>query len=455
MNTRGNYDLGFVPHNSQDANYQTTIQSFTVSAEDIALFDSIPTLDISKPDFLLVSALVDTPELNPSEIVHYVFHTYGIPIPVNIFNKFVIVRDNEFVPAIVYESIRAILPSNPHYGENANNPTNYRMVCIRSVLPEEKIEIESICILFRHSKSSNYLYVIGSKYGGRYSFMNKVEPEVTVGGDCPIRMNLSLDDIDIMNINKSTIKGYESGSTNVKLALSMCSYFNPNGYYDIRITDSAIIPCKGKKIHMSLFLFLTRPVFRMSWYNSFGFGSKYDDENMKVLQRELQSLKMVEIKRYLETLLTNIKKGNMYFVSNISIQKYTRDVSLESKIQALIDLIGEREAETFRDFFRKSENCEYFGLLFGFGLTYEAGLDPYKIPNVYVDYSGAKPVVHIFPRFDDFVYVFEHIGDERIIEGKGAPENNGNRNAYRNNRTNKRRGGKRKTRKRTNKHAHP
>lgn len=427
----------FVPHN-QDAKHQ----SLAASAEDIAFFDSIPTLDMSMP--------ADITELNPSDILNYVFYIYGMPIPVNVFNKFVIVSDNEFIPTIVSDSIGGILPTNPQYGENANKHTKYRMACIRSVLPEEDLEVESICILFRHSESSKYLHVIGSRHGGKYSFMNKVEPEVSVGGDCPIRMNLSLDDIDIMNINKSTIKGYESGSTNVKIALSMCSYFNPKGYYDIRITDAAIIPCKGKKIHMSLFLFLTRPVFRMSWYNSFGFGSKYDDENMKVLQKELQSLKMVEIKRYLETLLANIKKGNMYFVSKISIKKYTRDASLESKIQALIDLIGESDSETFREFFRKSENCEYFGLLFGFGLTYEAALDPHKIPNVYVDYSGVKPVVHIFPRFDDFLYVFENIGDARTIEGKGAPENNGARNAYRNNRTNKRTGGKRKTRTRRN-----
>ena len=141
----------------------------------------------------------------------------------------------------------------------------------------------------------------------------------------------------------------------------------------------------------------------------------------------------------------------MYFVTKHSIQKYTRDTSRESKIQALIDLIGERESETFREFFRKSENCKYFGLLFGFGLTHEADLDLYKIPNVYVDYSGVKPVVHIFPHFDDFLYVFQNIGGERTLKGKGKgiPENNGNLNAYRNNRTNKHRGGKRKTRKRT------
>ena len=35
---------GFATHN-----YQNTNQSLKVSAEDIALFDSIPTLDISNP----------------------------------------------------------------------------------------------------------------------------------------------------------------------------------------------------------------------------------------------------------------------------------------------------------------------------------------------------------------------------------------------------------------------
>jgi len=79
----------FVPHN---ANYQNKYQSLKVTAEDIAYFNSIPTLDISKP--------VDSPEMNPSEIVNYVFYIYGMPIPVNIFNKFVIASDKEFVPAI-------------------------------------------------------------------------------------------------------------------------------------------------------------------------------------------------------------------------------------------------------------------------------------------------------------------------------------------------------------------
>jgi hypothetical protein len=427
----------FVPHNYQDENYQNKSinknnQSLTVSAEDLAYFDSIPTLDISKP--------VDPPELNPSDIVNYMFFIYGMPIPVNIFNKFVISSDKDFIPTNVSESIRGIFSTNLHYGENANNQTKYRMVCIRSVLPE----IETICILYRQSETNKYLYVIGSKHRGEYSFINKIEPEVSVGGDYPIRMNITSEDIDIMNINKSTIKGYESGATNVKIALSICSYLNPKGYYDIRITDAATIPCSGKKINMSLFLFLTRPVFRISWYNSFGFGSKYDDANMKTLQIKLQSLKMIKIKTYLETLLTNIKKGNIYFVSKDAIEKYKRDESLENEIQALIDLIEAEEAETLSDFFRKSENCKYFGLLFGFGLTYEADSDAHKIPNVYVDNSGLKPVVHIFPHFNDFLYVFENIGGERTIKGKGLTETSANLNE-----TNlMNRGGKRKTRRR-------
>ena len=432
----------FVPHNNQDANYQNKKnQSLTVSAEDIKFFNSIPTLDMSIP--------VDPPELNPSDIVNYVFYIYGMPIPVNIFNKFVILSDKEFIPAVVSDSIGGILPTFSHYGENSNKHTKYRMVCIRSVLLEEEKAIESICILFRHSESSKYLYVIGSRHEGKYSFIQKVEPEVSVGGDYPIRINITVEDIDIMNINKSTIKGYESGATNVKIALAMCSYFNPNGYYDIRITDAATIPCMGKKINMSLFLFLTRPVFRISWYNSFGFGSNYDDENMKTLQIKLQSLKMIEIKRYLETLLANIKKGNIYFVSKISIEKYKHDASMENEIQALIDLI---EEETFAEFFSKSENCKYFGLLFGFGLTFEASLDPHKIPNVYVDNSGLRPVVHIFPHFNDFLTVFENIGDGRIIQGKGAPKNNAVTNEqYRNNKGGKRKTRKRKTQKANNK----
>jgi hypothetical protein len=172
---------------------------------------------------------------------------------------------------------------------------------------------------------------------------------------------------------------------------------------------------------------------------------------MEALQKKLQSLKMIKIKTYLETLLTNIKKENIYFASRNSIDKYKRDESWEKEIQDLIDLIGkkaetEAEEETLSDFFKKSENCKYFGLLFGFGLTYEAELDPHKIPNVYVDNSGLKPVVHIFPHFEDFHNVFESIGGDRII--KGIPPETSNKN-NRNSRKNK--GGKRKTRTRTKK----
>ena len=289
----------FVSHNYQNKN-----QSLKVSAEDIKFFDSIPTLDMSIP--------VDNTELNPSDVLNYVFFIYGMPIPVNIFNKFVILSDKEFIPTLVSDSIGGILPSNPHYGENSNKHTKYRMVCIRSAL----LEKETICILFRHSESNKYLYVIGSRHGGEYSFINKVEPEVSVGGDYPIRINISVEDIYIMNINKSTIKGYESGATNVKIALSMCSYFNPKGYYDIRITDEASIPCMEKRINLSLFQFLTRPVFRLSWYNSFGFGpaDNVDTKVLETLQRELQSLKMIEIKLYLETLLTNVKKKYLFCI---------------------------------------------------------------------------------------------------------------------------------------------
>jgi len=67
-------------------------------------------------------------------------------------------------------------------------------------------------------------------------------------------------------------------------------------------------------------------------------------------------------------------------------------------------------------------------------------MDPHKIPSVYVEYSGIKPAVHIFPHFEDFLYVFENIGGERTIQGVPPKEH-----------TSMNRGGKRKTRTRKTK----
>ena len=141
-----------------------------------------------------------------------------------------------------------------------------------------------------------------------------------------------------------------------------------------------------------------------------------------------------------------MSKKNIYFVSEYSINKYKRDEAWENEIQSLIDLI--EEEQTFSDFFRKPEHCNCFGLLLGFGVRGYSESNDYA-HNVYVDNNGLKPVVHIFPRFNDFLYLYENIGRHRTIKGKGAPETNRNllfKAQNRNNKTTKVSGGKRKTR---------
>jgi len=250
------------------------------------------------------------------------FYNKGFPLPISFYRKFIREDGYDSLEPVSSPIIRLakeivsdfdlsdfeLLDSDGFNGvinRNSVKMREYKCIWIRSK-PEESKSVDSLLLMVGNRDA----YVIGGRNSSSISItQSKGEP--IVGSDYPINFEISDEGINIGNINKSSIVGHETGKQNMLIALAISKFMNPEGKANVTIYDSASIPCadpdgkNNNELPLSYYRFLTKEKAEPSWYNSFGFRSKYevDLDRMVDYQRKLQSLSMTDIADYFDKLI--------------------------------------------------------------------------------------------------------------------------------------------------------
>jgi len=387
-----------------------------ITHRDIAFFESVPVIDTS-------TRLEGS---TPRERALFVFEHLASRFPLPIFKKYVsdfadptLYSYKEItgtsIPAPILESVLDLLteegvkPYPP--------PLKTYMKCIRIQSIVDSKPLDTICLMTKND-DKNYIeyFVMATRQAkGVYSFNKSNEFPVLyyANDDPPIILNLYDTESYIAKINKSDILGFETGTGNVHVALHWVSLFDPEGVVDVTLEDAATVPCGKGNSSLSFLQFITRPISRMSWYNSFGFSGtvETDLERVALCQARIQALPVTEIAEYLDGLMKTPVSESVWYVISLEL---VRSKNLGEYIMEIMSKAVEAMRKTpgsVKEFFSMPENCEYLYVL------------PYRssIPIAYVeDRDHEKPVVHRFPLASEFLYVGPRIGGNRILKRTSA-----------------------------------
>ena len=241
-----------------------------VTDEDVAFFESVPAVNTWEPHRIKGTT--------PAERACYIFDTFAKRMPIEQYEKYIdYVRESSHsysyeetskkkIPAKVMSAVKDLFEV-----EGAYPTVKTTGKCIRICSKTDGDVVDSICFLHKIFDNDTYeCIVIGTRQGpGKYSFplSNAFALESMNHPYNPVELELYSTYIRIRRINKSDIVGLEGGTRAVKVSLEWNKLFNPTSKFKVVLEDHATVPC-GR---LSLLQFVTKPVPRLSWYNSFGF----------------------------------------------------------------------------------------------------------------------------------------------------------------------------------------
>jgi len=382
-----------------------------ITKTDVAFFESVPVVNTWEPHRIK--------GITPSERAHYIFDTFAKRMPIEQYEKYVdYVRESSHSYNYEETSKKKIPPKvmsavkNLFTVEGAYPTVKTTAKCIRICSNTDGDVVDAICILQKIIDDDTYeCIVMGTRQSsGKYSFplsnayalFNMNHPYN------PVELELYSTYIRIRRINKSDIVGLEGGTRAVKVALEWNKLFNPVDKFKVVLEDHATLPC-GR---LSLLQFVTKPVPRLSWYNSFGFRAKLnvDADRLKQCHKRIQELPVFKIADYLKGLLKAPQRSETtwYVVSEYNVMMLKPSTEFEdiyeTAILKAIEAMDGKEIPV-KDFFSDSKHCEYLRIL---------PLSQVQNPIAYVD-TSVKPIQSdTFPLIADFLYIEPRLGEVRI-----------------------------------------
>lgn len=382
----------------------------TITKQDIEFFESVPVVEVG----------MSIPGGNPYECGAHLFDHVGIRFPIEQYEKYIgsvpsysheysyEEKTKKTIPPGVLDSVIGLLKVRGEYPQTTSD-----MKCLRILTNVSGKNVESVCAVSKTTTFIEYVVLGTRQHAGIYSFSEFPLKDWERPYN-PIELVLWHKDIHIRKINKSNIVGFETGTTAVHIALSWASLFNPRNAFDVTLEDQATIPCgKTSSIRLSLLQFLTRPVPRLSWYNSFGFQSKLNvnTDLVKDYQEKIQAVPISTIADYLQGLLDTPASDDVWYLksdlASVSLLPSTEALELtelpeEMMTSAIKAMAG--QPMTVKDFFSKKDNCSYLRVM-----PYES-----SIPIAYVDARGATAKTYAFPCAHEFLYLEPRLGGDRV-----------------------------------------
>jgi hypothetical protein len=386
-----------------------------VTDEDIAFFESVPVVNTWEPHRIKGNTPVDR--------ARYLFDKFAKRMPIEQYEKYIdYVRESSHsysyeeiskkkIPPKVMSAVKDLFTV-----EGAYPSVKTTGKCIRICSNTDGDLVDSICFLHQIIDNNTYeCIVIGTRQGpGKYSFplSNAFALESMNHPYNPVELELYYTYIRIRRINKSDIVGLEGGTRAVKVALEWNKLFDPDSKFKVVLEDHATVPC-GR---LSLLQFLTKPMPRLSWYNSFGFQAELnvDADRLKQCHKRIQELPVSKIANYLKGLLKAPQRSETtwYVISEynaITLKPSAECESLyEDEVIKAIEAMDGKNT-TVKDFFTDSKHCEYLRIL---------PLTQIGNPIAYVD-TSLKPIKSdTFPLVADFLYVEPRLGEVRVKKPK-------------------------------------
>jgi hypothetical protein len=230
-------------------------------------------------------------------------------------------------------------------------------------------------------------------------------------------------EIYIANINKNS---QISGSKAVEIALEICKLFSPK---TITIYDAAKIEEKSSKsfnphddfdsilmlskrnfLDLSLSRLLSKDIYDLSWYNSFGFNLNsnrmkdgvYDKEKIKKDIQALRNLNVSSIYDFVKYMLEN--KHTRVCVTEYSFYFFDYEKSLDEKLKDLFENLGKNKDKSLTEFYNNlsNKNKSYFLNLFLNKYHYFIGF-----------FKNRK---FIKSPFFNYLYILRYIGENREMK---------------------------------------
>jgi hypothetical protein len=389
-----------------------------VTEDDIAFFESVPVVNTWEPHVLKGKT--------PSERADSLFQKFGKRMPIDVYEKY-IENVRRMSRAYSYEEIsKTKIPPNVMSAvkdiftiDGAYPSIKTTSKCIRICSNTDGHVVDSICFLNRFptiiDNESYECMVMGTRQGpGNYSFPSSNAFSLLNQNHTynPVELELYPTYIRIRRINKSDIVGLETGTQAVKVALEWNKLFNPESNYKVVLEDHAAVA----GVRLSLLQFITKPIPRLSWYNSFGFQAELnvDADRLKQCHKRIQELPVHKIAHYLKGLLKapQNSKTTWYVIieyNTIVLKPSTEIEYLESEFMEKAIEAMDGKKTTVKDFFSDPAQYKHLGVL---------PLKDYDCTIAYVD-TSTKPIKSgTFPLIDDFMYIAPRLGEVRVKKPK-------------------------------------